>query len=114
MSGSTITLPSGAKPRRKVLLATALLCGALGAGCGGDIESRMAEVRALQDVGQFDASTEELQEILAIDPDLPEANYRLGLAQVQMGEPSRAIWALQKAMENSEYQIPAGVLLASS
>ncbi|HVH19183.1 MAG TPA: tetratricopeptide repeat protein [Myxococcota bacterium] len=114
MSGSTITLPSGAKPRRKVLLATALLCGALGAGCGGDIESRMAEVRALQDVGQFDASTEELQEILAIDPDLPEANYRLGLAQVQMGEPSRAIWALQKAMENSEYQIPAGVLLAST
>ena len=63
----------------------------------------MAEVRALQDVGQFDASIEELQEILAIDPDLPEANYRLGLAQVQMGEPSRAIWALQKAMESSEY-----------
>jgi tetratricopeptide (TPR) repeat protein len=96
------------------LFVTALLCGALGAGCGGDIESRMAEVRALQDVGQFDASTEELQEILAMDPDLPEANYRLGLAQVQMGEPSRAIWALQKAMENKEYQIPAGVLLAST
>jgi tetratricopeptide (TPR) repeat protein len=31
-----------------------------------------------------------------------------------MGEPSRAIWALQKAMESSEYQIPAGVLLAST
>jgi tetratricopeptide (TPR) repeat protein len=94
----------------------ALLCAAFGAttGCGGDIESRMAEVRALQDVGQFDASTKELQEILAIDPNLPEANYRLGLAQVQMGEPSRAIWALQKAMESSEYQIPAGVLLAST
>jgi tetratricopeptide (TPR) repeat protein len=115
MSGSTITLPSGARPaRHKGLLVAVLLCGALGTSCGGDIESRMAEVRALQDVGQFDASTEELQEILAIDPDLPEANYRLGLAQVQMGEPSRAIWALQKAMENKEYQIPAGVLLAST
>ena len=117
MSGPTITLPSGAGFARRGarIVAAALLCGALGGvGCGGDIESRMAEVRALQDVGQFDASVEELQAILAIDPDLPEANYRLGLAQVQMGEPSRAIWALQKAMESSEYQIPAGVLLAST
>jgi tetratricopeptide (TPR) repeat protein len=115
MSGSTITLPSGARVARSASwVAAALLCGAIGTGCGGDIESRMAEVRALQDVGQFDASTEELQEILAIDPNLPEANYRLGLAQVQMGEPSRAIWALQKAMENPEYRIPAGVLLAST
>lgn len=119
MSGSTITLPSSARSARRagwLSAATALLCSALGvaSGCGGDIESRMAEVRALQDVGQFDASTKELQEILAIDPELPEANYRLGLAQVQMGEPSRAIWALQKAMESSEYRIQAGVLLAST
>ena len=59
---------------------------ALGAlGCGGDIEARMAEVRALQDVGQFTASIEELREILAVAPDLPEATYRLGIALVQTG-----------------------------
>lgn len=82
-------------------------------GCEGDIEARMAEVRALQDVGQFTASIEELREILAIVPDLPEASYRLGVALVQTGEPSRAVWALEKAAESQEYAIPAALLLAS-
>lgn len=82
-------------------------------GCGGDIESRMAEVRALQDVGQFTASIEELREILVSVPDLPEASYRLGVALVQTGERSRAIWSLQKASESSEYAVPAGSLLAT-
>jgi tetratricopeptide (TPR) repeat protein len=86
----------------------------LAAGCGGDIESRMAEVRALQDVGQFAASIDELREILTINPNLAEANFRLGLALVQTGEPSRAVWPLQKAAESSEYEITAGVLLAST
>ncbi|HEY5658493.1 MAG TPA: tetratricopeptide repeat protein, partial [Myxococcota bacterium] len=74
----------------------------------------MAEVRALQDVGQFAASVEELREILTLAPNLPEANWRLGLALVQMGEPSRAVWPLQKAAESSEYEIRAGLLLAST
>ena len=65
--------------------------------CGGDVESRMAEVRALQDVGQFNASIDELREILAVAPDLPEATYRLGVALVQTSEPSRAVWALAAA-----------------
>jgi tetratricopeptide (TPR) repeat protein len=86
----------------------------LGAGCGGDIEARMAEVRALQDVGQYGASIEELREILTISPDLPEATYRLGVALVQTGEPSRAVWALEKAAESEEYAIPAALLLASA
>ena len=86
----------------------------LAAGCGGDVDSRMQEVRALQDVGQFTESIDELREILAIAPDLPEANYRLGVALVQTGDPSRAIWALKKASEFSEYAVPAGLMLAST
>jgi len=86
----------------------------LGGGCGGDIEARMAEVRALQDVGQFSASIEELREILAIVPDYPEAAYRLGVALVQTGESSRAVWALQKASESPAYAVVAGLLLAST
>jgi tetratricopeptide (TPR) repeat protein len=74
----------------------------------------MAEVRALQDVGQFSASIEELREILAVQPDLPEANYRLGLGLMQTGEPSQAVWALQKSSESPEYAIPAGMLLTSA
>jgi tetratricopeptide (TPR) repeat protein len=83
-------------------------------GCQGDIDARMAEVRALQDVGQFTASIDELREILAIVPDMPEASYRLGVALVQTGEPSRAVWALEKAAESDQYAIPASLLLASS
>src|SRR5262245_47581165 len=94
------------------LAATALALAP--AGCGGDVESRMAEVRALQDVGQFNASIDELREILAVAPDLPEATYRLGVALVQTGEPSRAIWALEKASESPEFAVPASLLLASA
>jgi tetratricopeptide (TPR) repeat protein len=74
----------------------------------------MAEVRALQDVGQFAASIDELRQILAISPDLPEATYRLGVALVQTGEPARAVWALEKAAESQEYAIPAALLLSSA
>ena len=123
MSETTVTLLGIDQTRRRarrpgspawfaLFAAGALLLGL--AGCGGDIESRMAEVRALQDVGQFTASIEELREILTVSPDLAEANYRMGLALVQTGEPSRAVWPLQKAAESSEYAITAGVLLAST
>ena len=96
-----------------VAVALALAGVGTSTGCGGDVQSRMAEVRALQDVGQFTASIDELREILVIAPDLPEASYRLGVALVQTGERSRAIWSLQKASESAEYSIPAGSLLAT-
>jgi len=86
----------------------------LAVGCGGDIEARMAEVRALQDVGQFSVSIDDLREILAMSPDNSEATYRLGVALVQIGEPSRAVWALEKAAESEAYLVPANLLLASS
>ena len=115
------TQPSSARTKRPARRRLALSCVALGlaltgfaTGCGGDVEARMAEVRALQDVGQFSASIDELRQILAVSPDLPEATYRLGVALVQTGEPSRAVWALEKATESSEYAIPAALLLASS
>jgi tetratricopeptide (TPR) repeat protein len=102
------------RPAARRTAAGLLACALAALACGGDIESRMAEVRALQDVGQFSASIEELREILAIAPDLPEASYRLGVALVQTGEPSRAVWALEKAAEADEFAIPASLLLASA
>ncbi len=74
----------------------------------------MAEVRALQDVGQFTASIDELREILAERPDDPEASYRLGVALVQTGETSRAVWPLEKAAESPDYVVQASLLLASA
>src|SRR5262245_13507019 len=101
MSRATVTLAA---------LASLLLAF----GCGGGVESKMADVRSLQESGQFDASIAELDRVLAQDPGNAEANYRLGLALVQTGEPSRALWPLQKAAEASGYEISAGVLLAST
>jgi len=101
------------KTGRLACLLTVLVSSVVAVGCGGDVETRMAEVRVLQDVGQFTASIDELREILAISPELPEANYRLGVALQQTGNPSRAVWALQKASETPEYQIQATLLLAS-
>jgi len=126
MSRSTASLSVPLEPRTAVtgvarrvwtylaVAGTALAWGGSILGCGGDVEARMAEVRALQDVGQFSASIDELREILAIRPDDPEASYRLGVALVQTGEASRAVWPLQKASESPDYAVPASLLLASA
>jgi len=116
VSPDTIQPPLDRRSRRfraAVWVGTAAFI-ALATGCGGDVESRMQEIRALQDVGQFTESISELREVLAISPDLPEANYRLGAALVQTGDPSRAIWALKKASESQEFAVPAGLMLASA
>jgi tetratricopeptide (TPR) repeat protein len=98
---------------RATVTLAALASLLLGLGCGDGGESKMAAIRTLQEQGQFDASIPELEAVLARDPGHAEANYRLGLALVQTGEPSRALWPIQKAAESSDYQISAGVLLAS-
>lgn len=92
----------------------ALAFGVLLVGCGSSIESRLEEVRALQDAGQFADSVEPLRSILAQAPELPEANHRLGLAYVQTGQPSLAVWALEKSAKSQEYAVRSGVLLAST
>ena len=114
MSRAKLTPPARARLLRRAAGRAALGLGLLALGCRNGVESRLADVRALQDVGQFAASIEELSEVLASEPDQAEANYRLGLALVQTGEPSRAVWPLQKATEDSDYAISAGILLAST
>lgn len=74
----------------------------------------MNDVRALQDAGQVSESIEPLREILAENPDLPEANHRLGAALVQVGQPSLAVWPLEKAAQSQEFAVPSGILLASA
>ena len=97
----------------RVTVTLAALAGLLAFGCGG-LESQLTAIRELQAQGQFEASIGALDQVLTRDPGNAEANYRLGLALVQTGEPSRAVWPLQKAAESSGYEISAGVLLAST
>jgi tetratricopeptide (TPR) repeat protein len=82
--------------------------------CQYDRESRLAEIRALQAAGQFEESIAPLRVLLTADAGLAEANYRLGVALVQTGRPSLAIWPLQKASQSEELRIQAGLLLSST
>ena len=96
-------------------VATALLVVLLAtSACQYDRESRMAEIRALQAAGQFDESIAPLRVLLTAEADHPEANYRLGVALVQTGRPSLAIWPLQKASQSEEFAIQGGLMLAST
>jgi tetratricopeptide (TPR) repeat protein len=95
----------------------AAVCGLLvlvsaQSGCSADSD-RMAEIRALQQAGQFADSIDGLRRVLAETPELPEASYRLGVALARTGNPSRSVWALEKASESNEFSIPANLELAS-
>lgn len=87
----------------------------LASGCGGgDSEATLAEVRALQASGQYSESIERLRTVLSEQPDLPEANHRLGVALLETGQPSLAVWSLEKAAAAPEYAVQSGLLLASA
>lgn len=97
--------------------ARALLLGLValvGAGCAGDVDSRLEQVRAVQDAGDFSNSIPALREILESYPDHAEANHLLGVALVQTQRPTLAIWPLRKAAESDEFAVSAGLLLAST
>jgi tetratricopeptide (TPR) repeat protein len=93
-------------------LATAAL--AFGIACQGSVDSRLADIQALQDSGEFSSSIEPLRKILASNPDQPKANFLLGLALVQTRQPSLAVWPLRKAAEDEEYAVRSGLLLSST
>jgi tetratricopeptide (TPR) repeat protein len=82
--------------------------------CAGSVEDRLAEVRALQDAGQFSESVEPLRQLLSKNPDQGEANYLLGVALVQTGQLSLAVWPLEKATADPAQSMTAGLLLASA
>ncbi|MCX5738809.1 MAG: tetratricopeptide repeat protein [Proteobacteria bacterium] len=92
------------------LLAVALFFMA----CASSVEDRLAEVRALQDAGQFSESVEPLRQVLAKNPDQGEANYLLGVALVQTGQLSLAVWPLEKATADPAQSMTAGLLLGSA
>ena len=110
--------PVAGSPRRigaraiRPLVAIALV--GLFVACAGSVEDRIAEVRALQDAGQFNESVEPLRKLLEKNPDQPEANYLLGVALVQTGQLSLAVFPLEKAAADPGQAATAGLLLAST
>ena len=83
-------------------------------GCYNDPESRLAEIRAIQAGGRFEESIKPLRVLLTAEPDHPEANYRLGVALVQTGRSSLALWPLMKGASSQEFGTQAGLLLTAT
>lgn len=108
---------AGSTPRARwirAVVACVLLFGPLLGGCYNDPESRLAEIRAIQAGGRFDESIKPLRVLLTAEPDQPEANYRLGVALVQTGRSSLALWPLMKAANSEEFGTQAGLLLTAT
>ncbi len=110
--------PSARTPRRRspqrVGTFLALLSFLSVAGCYNDPESRLAEIRAIQAGGRFEESIKPLRVLLTAEPDHPEANYRLGVALVQTGRSSLALWPLMKSANSEEFGTQAGMLLTAT
>jgi tetratricopeptide (TPR) repeat protein len=106
-------MPTRSAARRGRRLALAALL-ALAAACGERGEDRLAEARALHDVGRFADSIELLRELVAREPEHAEAWYLLGAALAQSGEPSLAVFPLEKARAAPDHRVAAGLLLAST
>lgn len=55
-----------------------------------------------------------IEEVLETDPRHPEANFRLGLARIQLGEPHLAVWPLERAAEEPDFRVASGLLLTTA
>ena len=108
------TTPTLHFPRVLCALVLAFLVGLASPGCGPSTQGQLAEIRALQEAGQYEASIAPLRKLLSMESDDPEANLRLGIALQQTGRPSLAVWPLQKASLSDEYAVQAGLILAGT
>jgi tetratricopeptide (TPR) repeat protein len=82
--------------------------------CTGDAERRLGEIRELQGAGRFRESIEPLRDFLEGAPEHPAANHLLGVALLETGEPTLAIWPLRKASESDAWAAESGMRLASA
>lgn len=98
------------RPARRAGLAAFLL--AVAAGCGPS--DPLAEIRELHARGRFHDSIESLRALLGERRDDPELYYLYGTALLGIGEPTLAEWPLRRAMQDPEWTVVAGKLLASS
>jgi len=81
--------------------------------CGGANQT-LDDVRALQDSGAYAETLAPLRELLKENPSDPEANYRLGLALVNTGRATAAVFPLKRAAADASMARQAGLLLATT
>jgi tetratricopeptide (TPR) repeat protein len=109
----TFTAQSSLPGRALTVLAAGLLVAAAVA-CQKPLEDRLADVRALHELGAWEEAEEDTREILQQHPDHPEANYLLGLSQLRQGQPSLAVWPLQLAAREPVLATDADLALSAA
>jgi tetratricopeptide (TPR) repeat protein len=102
--------------RMRRVLALGFCCGIwVGAtGCSQSFGDRLNQVRELHAQGRYEGSLEMLRSLMDENPTDPEVNYRFGKSLMEAGEPSLAIWPLQRAAEYPQYAFEASMLLAQA
>lgn len=88
-----------------------LLIALLMLGCGAS--DPLEEVRALHRAGLFEDSLEPLRALVKTRPEDAEVHYLYGIALLRAAGPSLAQFPLQRAMEDPEWRVQAGITLAS-
>ena len=74
----------------------------------------LIEIREQHAAGNFEATIEPLRQLLDADSKNPELNRLYGTALLAIGRPSLAVWPLQRASEDPEYAVLAGIQLAAA
>ncbi len=95
---------------RAGILLTLILAAVGGAAC--DSADPLTTIRQQQTQGNHQETIEPLRALLRERPTDPELNYLYGRALVQTQQVSLASWPLRQAMEDPDWLLPAGTLLA--
>ena len=115
-SARTARVPLNSQPRRFPLLLrdlalTLAVCTTIGA-CTGSNQDPLEEIRAQQLSGQIEASIPLLIELIASGNRDGEVLYRFGRALSLTGKSGRSFWALEAAMSDPDWLVPAAYELA--
>lgn len=81
--------------------------------CESD-SKRIEEIRLLHAAQRFQEMIAPIENLLPARPDDPELQYLYGVALVETGRPSLALWTLRAARENPAWAVRAGMALAQA
>lgn len=77
------------------------------------VEDRLTEIQQMLRESRYEEAIAELRSILDTSPDHPHANFLLAAAFRRTSQPTLAVWPLEKAFADPDFQVRAGIQLGS-